>query len=327
MKTWKMAAVLAASMAVPHYAGATDLEVIHWWTSKGELRAVAEFAKAFDNDGHGDHWVDSAIAVGETARSTIMQRILGGDPPGAAQFNPGRQYEAADQQRPAPAARRPRQGGELGQDHPPARRSRAPAWSTATGIACRSTSTRGTGPGIPTLRSRRPACPTRRNFDEFVADAPKLKAAGFIPFAIGGDGNGWQIKGAFDQILLEALGIQGRDKMYGDKDLGIAGGPAMLKALKNFKALKQYTDAGYANRNWNDTTNLVITGKAALQIMGDWARGEFAAAGMTRRQGLWLHDRAERGQADRDHRWRRDRLPEELRSRDHRGPEASCGAA
>ena len=123
--------------------------------------------------------------------------------------------------------------------------------------------------------------PNPKNFEEFVADAPKLKEAGFIAMAIGGDGNGWQIKGAFDQILLSALGIEGRDAMYRDKDLKIAGGPDMLKALTEFKSLKQYTDEGYANRNWNDTTNLVITGKAGLQIMGDWARGEFSAAGMT----------------------------------------------
>ena len=31
--------------------------------------------------------------------------------------------------------------------------------------------------------------------------------------------------------------------------------------------------------NWNDTTNLVITDKAGMQIMGDWARGEFSLAG------------------------------------------------
>ena len=60
----------------------------------------------------------------------------------------------------------------------------------------------------------------------------------------------------------------------------IAGGPEVKKVFEELKALKQFTDDGYANRNWNDTTNLVITDKAALQIMGDWARGEFAAAGM-----------------------------------------------
>ena len=55
----------------------------------------------------------------------------------------------------------------------------------------------------------------------------------------------------------------------------------MKGVFEQLRTLKQYTDNGYANRNWNDTTNMVITNKAALQVMGDWARGEFAAAGMT----------------------------------------------
>ena len=69
-----MTAALAAAAVIQFSAPAqaTDLEVIHWWTSKGESRAVAEFAKAFDNDGQGDHWVDSAIALGQTARATVI---------------------------------------------------------------------------------------------------------------------------------------------------------------------------------------------------------------------------------------------------------------
>ena len=97
------------------FASATDLEVIHWWTSKGESAAVSQFAKAFDNDGQGDHWIDSAIALGQTARATIMQRVLGGDPPGAAQFNPGREYEELIKNNQLLAARRRRRGRQLGQ--------------------------------------------------------------------------------------------------------------------------------------------------------------------------------------------------------------------
>jgi glucose/mannose transport system substrate-binding protein len=274
------ASVLALALAAPSLASATDLEVIHWWTSKGESRAVAEFAKAFDNDGHGDHWVDSAIALGETARATIMQRILGGDPPGAAQFNPGREYEELIKNNQllqlddlAAAGNwakiiRPEkiQSACLVDGHwycvPVNIHSWDWAWYSYEPF-------------------KKAGLPNPTTFDEFVADAPKLKEAGFIPLAIGGDGNGWQIRGAFDQILLSTLGISGRDEMYGKKDAKIAGGPEMLKALTELKALKPFTDPGYANRNWNDTTNLVITNKAALQIMGDWARGEFAAAGMT----------------------------------------------
>src|SRR3989304_327296 len=85
------ATALAASFMGPSLASAADLEIIHWWTSKGEAKAVAEFAKAFDAG--GDKWIDSAIALGQTARATIMQRALGGDPPGGAQFNPGPEEE------------------------------------------------------------------------------------------------------------------------------------------------------------------------------------------------------------------------------------------
>jgi glucose/mannose transport system substrate-binding protein len=274
------ACALAALTLVPSLASATDLEVIHWWTSKGESAAVAQFAKAFDNDGQGDHWVDSAIALGETARKTVMNRVLGGDPPGAAQFNPGREYEELiknDQLLQlddiAAAGKweeiiRPKAigAGCLVDGHwycvPVNIHSWPWGWYSKTAFA-------KAGLADP------------KNFDEFVADAPKLKAAGIIPFAIGGDGNGWQIKGAFDQLMLEVLGIEKRDQMYSKKDLDIAGGPEVLKTLTELKGLKQFTDDGYANRNWNDTTNMVIQGKAGLQIMGDWARGEFSAAGMT----------------------------------------------
>ena len=280
MKTWKLVTALVTSMVLPQFAGATDLEVIHWWTSKGESRAVAEFAKAFNNDGHGDHWVDSAIAGGDVARSTIMQRILGGDPPGAAQFNPGRQYEQLIQNGLL------LQLDDLAKAGDWAKIIRPQKIQSACHVDghwyCVPVNIHSWDWAWYSYKPFRAAgLPNPQNFQEFLADAPKLKAAGFIPFAIGGDGGGWQITGAFDQILLENLGIAAHDKMYKDKDLSIAGGKKMLETLAEFKSLKQYSDPGYANRNWNDTTNLVITGKAALQIMGDWARGEFAAAGMT----------------------------------------------
>ncbi len=60
MKLGSLAAALAATVALPIVAHATDLEVTHWWTSGGEAAAVAEFAEAFDAT--GNKWVDGAIA-------------------------------------------------------------------------------------------------------------------------------------------------------------------------------------------------------------------------------------------------------------------------
>jgi len=277
-----LTAALAASAAL-QFAGparAADLEVIHWWTSKGESAAVSQFAKAFDNDGHGDKWVDSAIALGETARSTVMQRVLGGDPPGAAQFNPGRQYEELIS------------GGKLLDltDIATAGKWDQVIRPKAIGSACL---VDGHWWCVPVnIHSNywawyskpvfeKAGVPEPKSLADFIAAAPKIKEAGFIPFAIGGDGNGWQIQLLFQDMVTEALGVAQRDKMYTTKSAEIAGSPEMKGVFTQLRALKQFTDNGYANRNWNDTTNLVITGKAGLQVMGDWARGEFAAAGMT----------------------------------------------
>ena len=50
---------------------------------------------------------------------------------------------------------------------------------------------------------------------------------------------------------------------------------------ETYKRLRGYVDPGSPGRNWNDATSLVIQGKAGMQFMGDWAKGEFTAAGLT----------------------------------------------
>jgi glucose/mannose transport system substrate-binding protein len=43
--------------------------------------------------------------------------------------------------------------------------------------------------------------------------------------------------------------------------------------------MKQYTDPNAPGRDWNLATSMVIKGEAGVQFMGDWAKGEFTAAG------------------------------------------------
>src|SRR5690349_1327771 len=91
-KLVSVVAVMATALLGSTAVNAADVEVIHWWTSGGEQAAVSVFAREFDALGE-DKWVDTAIAGGENARSATLQRTLGGDPPGAAQFNISRQFE------------------------------------------------------------------------------------------------------------------------------------------------------------------------------------------------------------------------------------------
>ena len=112
-----------------------------------------------------------------------------------------------------------------------------------------------------------------------MRDAPKIKAAGIIPLALAGQPA--QETLLFNSVLIGVAGKQAYRKLYVEKDANFALDPSVLKALKTFKELKPWIDDGSPGRVWNDATNMVISGKAAVQFNGDWAKGEFAAAGMT----------------------------------------------
>ena len=83
--TLGLAIALALSALASAHAQQNRAEVIHWWTSGGESAAVQELANAYK--AAGGTWVDAAIAGGEQARSTAINRMVGGTPPTAAQFN------------------------------------------------------------------------------------------------------------------------------------------------------------------------------------------------------------------------------------------------
>lgn len=253
---------------------AADVEVIHWWTSGGEQAAVSVFAEEFN--AAGDNWVDTAVAGGSNARAAVMQRTLGGDPPDAAQFNPGRQYEElieagllldltdlAEQ--------------EGWRDFVRPERILAPCerdgriWCVPVNIH----SFQWGWASLPVFEQA--GVPVPKNLSEFLDAAPQIQEAGFIPFAIGGEA--WQHTGALNVVMLSEIGSDGYFRLYEQRDADYARGPEVRRVLEIWRELTSYTDEGSPNRNWNDTTNLVITDQAALQIMGDWARGEFSVAG------------------------------------------------
>ena len=118
-----------------------------------------------------------------------------------------------------------------------------------------------------------------KTWDEFLAQADKIKAAGYLPIAMGG--NAQQTGWLFYTMLA---GVGGKDvyrKIFVDHDAAAAGSAEVRHAFETMGKIRQYADAGGANRKWNDTLALVETNKAAFMIAGDWAKGDFSAAGMT----------------------------------------------
>ena len=103
---------------------------------------------------------------------------------------------------------------------------------------------------------------------DFMSSLEALKNAGVIPLAIGGED--WQETVAFDHMVLAAGGSAFYDDVMSG-NLGAIGSDTMVDAFAKFAAVRAYTDEGKAGRSWNDTNNLVVSGKAAYIFMGPWA--------------------------------------------------------
>lgn len=271
----RMTAALALAVAMPLAAAqATDLEVTHWWTSGGEAAAVAELAKAWDAT--GNKWVDGAIAGGGgTARPIMISRITGGDPMAATQFNHGQQalelVEAGLMQDLTEIAERDNWKDVIfpsslldsctvdGRIYCAPINIHSPEWIWLSNAAF-----------------EKAGVPVPSNWDEFVAAAPKLDAAGIIPLALGNQP--WQSNLAFGAITTAIGGLDLWNKINIQKDMDAAGSDemrAVFVAAENARKLAAKSNV----QDWNQATNLVITGKAGGQIMGDWAQGEFQVAG------------------------------------------------
>jgi glucose/mannose transport system substrate-binding protein len=264
----------ATAMVSASAASAVELEVTHWWTSGGEAAAVSEFAKAFNATEHT--WVDGAIAgSGGTARPIIISRILGGDPMHATQLNHGRQAEElveaglmldltdiaeaegwADVVNPA----RLLEGCTLdGRVYCVPVNIHSPQWLWLSHAAFETA-----GVDVPA------------DWFEFVATAPALTEAGIVPLAMGQQA--WQTSLAFDAIMVAVGGTDLFLEVLTNKNAEAAAGAEMTAVFEAFDAARLLS-VGSNVQDWNQATNLVITGKAGGQIHGDWAQGEFQVAG------------------------------------------------
>ncbi|TGD42231.1 carbohydrate ABC transporter substrate-binding protein [Pseudotabrizicola sediminis] len=275
MKPFKLATALVASVTLPAAAFATELDVTHWWTSGGEAAAVAEMATAFDAS--GNKWVDAAIAGGgSTARPIIVSRILGGDPMGAFQFNHGRQAEElieAGLLRDITAVAEAEGWKDL--INPP---SLLDACTLDGKIYCAPVNIHSwQWLWLSNAAFEKAGVPVPANWEDYVASAPKLREAGILPLALGGQA--WQSAGLFNVLMATIAGPDVLAKIYGEGDAELAAGEDMARVFVAAASARDMS-RGSNIQDWNLATNMVITGQAGGQIMGDWAQGEFAVANL-----------------------------------------------
>ncbi|WP_170396607.1 MULTISPECIES: ABC transporter substrate-binding protein [Ruegeria] len=249
-------------------------EVLHWWTSGGEAKSVAVLQEEFASN--GGTWTDMPVAGGggDAAMTALRARVLAGNAPTAVQLK-------------GPAIQEWYEEGVLADISSVAD---AEGWadvlpaSIAGHMKCE-----GTWCAAPVnvhrvdwiwanadvLAANGIEMPT--TWDEFNAAATKLMDAGVIPLAHGGQS--WQDATVFEAVVLGIGGPEFYQKALVDLDPEALTSDTMVQVFDQMRMMRGYVDENFSGRDWNLATAMVMNGEAAFQIMGDWAKGEFLAAG------------------------------------------------
>ena len=256
-------------------AKSTKIEVFSWWTGPGEADGLKAMVADFTQKNPNIQFVNAAVAggAGTNAKAVLASRLQAGDPPDSFQGHAGQElldYIKAGQIEPLNFLY---QQEGLNNVFPqqlidqityqgniysvPVNIHRAnvlwfnPQVVKAAGIA---------------------APPT--TMAEFIADLGKVKATGKIPLAAAEQ---WTQKHLFETVLLADLGADGWNGLWkAGADWRSAG---VRKAIADYQTLLGFENSDAASLTWQDASKLVSDGKAAFNVMGDWAYSYFKGAG------------------------------------------------
>ncbi|MEN3802311.1 ABC transporter substrate-binding protein [Aeromonas veronii] len=264
--SFSVIALLSAPVA------ASQVEVLHWWTSGGEAKAVEVLKSEWTKQ--GNQWNDFAVqgGGGKSAMTVLKSRALAANPPEAAHL---KGYEL-------------KEWAGLGFLRDLTPMAEHLGWYSQMPPMVRATlSQNGALMAVPTgihrvnwlwlnrkIFERNKLTPPT-DWAQFVTVADQLKKRGITPLAIGNEP--WQLSVLFETVALGEGGKEFYRKAFLEQDSATLTGPDMVRVLTRFQQLRAYVPQKYAGLKWHQATNLLESGSAAMQVMGDWVKGELSA--------------------------------------------------
>ncbi|MCF5719357.1 ABC transporter substrate-binding protein [Aeromonas veronii] len=264
--SFSVIALLSAPVA------ASQVEVLHWWTSGGEAKAVEVLKSEWTRQ--GNQWNDFAVqgGGGKSAMTVLKSRALAANPPEAAHL---KGYEL-------------KEWAGLGFLRDLTPMAEHLGWYSQMPPMVRATlSQNGALMAVPTGIHRvnwlwlnrkvfeRNKLTPPTDWAQFVTVADQLKKRGITPLAIGNEP--WQLAVLFETVALGEGGKEFYRKAFLEQDSATLTGPDMVRVLTRFQQLRAYVPQKYAGLKWHQATNLLESGGAAMQVMGDWVKGELSA--------------------------------------------------
>ena len=273
LTTTAIAAVMMTLGGMTATKAAEGVEVLHWWTSGGEAAALDVLKK--DLESKGISWTDMPVAGGggTEAMTVLRARVTAGNAPTAVQMLG---FDILDWAKEGALGNLDEVAAKEGWDKviPTALQqfSKYDGHWIAAPVNVHSTNWVWVNKAaLDKAGGKEPA-----NWDELVALLDKFKEQGITPIAHGGQP--WQDATIFDAVVL-SFGNDFYKKAFIDLDPETLGGAQMKEAFDRMTKLRSYVDDNFSGRDWNLASAMVIEGKAGVQFMGDWAKGEFIKAG------------------------------------------------
>lgn len=254
---------------------AADVEVLHWWTSGGEAAALDVLKQDLESQGVG--WKDMPVAGGggEAAMTTLRARVTAGNAPTAVQMLG---FDITDWANEGVLGNLNAAASEANWDEvvPTALQAFAKHEGNWISAPVNVHSTNWVWVNKAALDAAGGKVPT--TWDELVTVLDAMKANGITPLAHGGQP--WQDATIFDAVVL-SMGNDFYKQTMIDLDMDALSGEKMVEVFDRMTTLRSYVDDNFSGRDWNLASSMVIEGKAGMQMMGDWAKGEFVKAEQT----------------------------------------------
>jgi glucose/mannose transport system substrate-binding protein len=252
-------------------AAASQLEVFSWWTGGGEAHGLQALIKIWNKQHPNTKFKNETVAggAGTNAKAVLAQRLAAKKPPDSFQGHAGAElqdYIKAGQLEPVDSIYKryglakvfPQQliqqikyKGKLYSVPVNIHRANVLWYNPATLRKAKIS-------GVP------------KNWGQFISALKKAKSAGLIPLALGEQ---WTQKHLLETVMIGKLGPSGWSALW--KKGGNWNSPNVKAALNRFREVLTYTNSDAASLTWQDASKLVADGKAAFNIMGDWADGYF----------------------------------------------------
>jgi glucose/mannose transport system substrate-binding protein len=276
-----VAAIIAAACtggATTSPTGGTakgDVEVFSWWTGGGEAAGLDAMIKVFKQKYPDINFINAAVAggAGTNARAVLATRLQGGQPPDSFQGHAGQEligtYVKAGQLESLTQMFKDNKWLDvMPQTLIPLISQGEDIYSVPVNIHRANVLWYN-----PKVLSDAGVTAAPTTWDEFFAAADKIKAKGIIPLALGEQ---WTAMHLFETILLGTLGADKYNALWAKG--GDWSSADVKTAIATYAKVLTYTNTDATSLTWQDASKLVADGKAAMNIMGDWADGYFSGS-------------------------------------------------